>query len=150
MPLSETDKAYIAGLFDGEGCISIGVRKPLIANREKTPQYCMQVKIDMCSESLIRFLHSKIGYGSFYVSKKKNPKHNTSYSLSFSANQSVRLFNDIKEYLILKKQSAILYLEFCSIRSKRLFLRRNMPERQQEIYMEIKKNNRRGTSHSSL
>ena len=68
--MRETDVAYIAGLFDGEGCVSY---KQVMKKRGKHPAYKtwdIRMEISMTEESIIRWVHEVLKVGSF---SKKPP-----------------------------------------------------------------------------
>ena len=64
--INETDKAYIAGLFDGEAHFSI---KQYMKKRgpklKKYPTWDIRIEINMTDSSIIRWVHEVLGCGSF-------------------------------------------------------------------------------------
>ena len=63
--VSESDIAYIAGLFDGEGCVSY---KQIMKRRGKHPAYKtwdIRMEISMTEESIIRWVHEVLKVGTF-------------------------------------------------------------------------------------
>ena len=61
-----TDVAYIAGLFDSEGCITY---KQLIKKRRKDkkayPTWDVRMEINMTDKSIIQWVHETLGVGTF-------------------------------------------------------------------------------------
>ena len=61
-----TDVAYIAGLFDSEGCITY---KQLIKKRRKDkkayPTWDVSMEINMTDKSIIQWVHETLGVGTF-------------------------------------------------------------------------------------
>lgn len=152
--LTETEKAYIAGIIDGEGCIYIAKRSPSIDRREITDRFVMGVAVGMTTISVISWLHNITGIGNLYVSKSYNKKHRDKWTWRLSVNDSCMLLNQIMPYLILKREQSSLFLEIASIRSipkyengKRV---RNNQQRQDEIHMRMKSLNKRGVYGSSI
>ena len=79
--MKETDAAYIAGLFDADGCATY--KKYLCADKRykdekgETKKYWMwniDLEISMTNQSIIRWVHEVLGVGHV----KKKPPHKTS------------------------------------------------------------------------
>ena len=94
--MTEIQKSYLAGLFDGEGYFCIekdgtGLR-PIIG-------------IDMTCEKTIKLVKELVGYG--YVSKKStNPIHKDQWKWRVCY-KNARLFaNELLPYLVTKKDGA--------------------------------------------
>tara|TARA_R100000664_G_scaffold4588_1_gene9173 strand:- start:141 stop:557 length:417 start_codon:yes stop_codon:yes gene_type:complete len=71
--ISETDIAYIAGLFDGEGNIQykryMRRRRPC---EKYYPTWSIRMEVAMTDESTIRYIHEVLGVGT--VGPRKNGK----------------------------------------------------------------------------
>ena len=76
---TETDIAYIAGLFDGEGCFQY---KQYIATKKKhkgpgtrkTKEWRITMEMSMTDESVIRWVHEVLGVGTVRLNiKNKSP-----------------------------------------------------------------------------
>ena len=79
--MKETDAAYIAGLFDADGCATY--KKYLCADKRykdekgKPKKYWMwniDLEISMTNQSIIRWVHEVLGVGHI----RKKPPHKTS------------------------------------------------------------------------
>ncbi len=71
--ISETDKAYIAGLFDGEGSIDFTKRK----EKKKSGTYdCMRIsmEISMTDRSVLVWLHEVLGVGTLSNKPRKGKR----------------------------------------------------------------------------
>ncbi len=69
--MHDVDKAYIAGLFDGEACFSIKQRmKKRKPSLKAYPTWDIRIEINMTDQSVIRWLYEVLGCGSF---SKKPP-----------------------------------------------------------------------------
>ena len=71
--ISETDKAYIAGLFDGEGSIDFTKRK----EKKKSGTYdCMRIsmEISMTDRSVLLWLHEVLGCGTLTNKPRKGKR----------------------------------------------------------------------------
>lgn len=121
LELSETDKAYIAGIVDGEGTIgfskSDGVFDPRLSVANSRPE-------------LLQWVRDKIGYG--FISRKQY------YCNDYAAKP---VLEAIKPYLILKRRHADLVLEFISLRLSRKKWCEAYTARELEIVEEITKLN---------
>ena len=74
--VSESDIAYIAGLFDGEGCVSY---KQIMKRRGKHPAYKtwdIRMEISMTEESIIRWVHEVLGVGTVVKKPRKGLRKN--------------------------------------------------------------------------
>ena len=74
--IAETDKAYIAGLFDGEGCVSYKQYMRKRKGQKKAyPTWQIRLEIAMTDESLLIWLHEVLGVGTVGPRKvKPGPK----------------------------------------------------------------------------
>ena len=81
--IPDTDKAYIAGLFDGEGSIHIK-RAP---EKKRSGTYnCMRIsmEITMTDQSVIRWVHEILGCGTFTKKpRKEKRKDGTKYLMQW-------------------------------------------------------------------
>jgi hypothetical protein len=104
---------YIAGLFDGEGCIIIRKEK----NR-KTPYYGLMVQIQMVGHSLLKTIQKKYGGSVFYVSSKHLTGKKILSHWNISGIRAKKFIIDIEPYLKLKRKQAKVAIkfanEFCS------------------------------------
>ena len=98
--LTETERAYLAGIFDGEGCVGYYKRR---GNRSKY-SYIALVAISQTDFRPIHWLQEKIQFGT--VVTKAGKKH-FEYQWSTNKKSNVYEFLDaIIPYLILKKEQA--------------------------------------------
>ena len=81
--MNETDKAYIAGLFDGEGSIEFKKRK----EKKKSGIYnCIRIsmEISMTDQSVLMWLHEVLGVGTFTNKPRKGLRKNgTKYLMQY-------------------------------------------------------------------
>ena len=77
--LTENDIAYIAGLFDGEGCVQCKQyvttkKKHQGPGRRKTTEWRITLEMSMTDESVIRWVHEVLGVGTVNpIIKNKSP-----------------------------------------------------------------------------
>ena len=68
--VNEIDKAYIAGLFDGEGSVSYYQRKIKRKSEKKAYNFwIIRCEISMTDKDVIEWLHETLGFGSFHERK---------------------------------------------------------------------------------
>ena len=72
--IAETDRAQIAGLFDGEGCVSYKqyMRKRK-HNKKAYPTWQIRLEIAMTDKSLLLWLHEVLNVGTVNVKRYKTP-----------------------------------------------------------------------------
>jgi len=100
--MKKTDYAYIAGLFDGEGCIHISKRK--------SGYYQLRIVVSNTNEMIIRWL----GFAFTGCVWGKKPKGNrrASWTWGVSDRKAEAFLKLIHPYLILKKPEAELAFKF--------------------------------------
>ena len=111
--ISETDKAYIAGIIDGEGCISITRAKR--TNGEYAYQESMSMA--MTNEEAIRTI-SNI-FGGQYFCYQYNTKNKPEYFYKVQSGVLENILQSILPYLKVKKEQAKLALEVRQLRVQR-------------------------------
>lgn len=94
----ETNKAYIAGIIDGEGSIMLSK-----FHKNQYPSPC--VSVASTDVELLLWLKDTIGKGK--IIKKKNynlEKHKNSYTYKMTYNDAIELLKDIEPYLVIPKK----------------------------------------------
>ena len=84
--------AYIAGLIDGEGTITL-TRMHLGENRR------LVVSISNNDVSLLKFVQAKIGAGKITTKKTYSERHACSFAYQISSRQALDLLRQISPYL---------------------------------------------------
>ena len=100
---------YLAGLFDGEGCIRIQKNKWSISCIN--PVYSLRLTINMTDKTVINTIHSMFG-GCLNVSKRPNPKHHTMYNWIIGSKMSYKFLQKIEPFCIVKKEQIKIALQF--------------------------------------
>ena len=126
--------AYLAGIIDGEGCLTIGAgRKGNITN------YNSVIMIASTDEKLIKWLQHNFG-GNYYKSSRVSEKWKQAYIWRYLKKKEIEvLLLAVLPYLIIKRKQAILLLEFV-----RLPRYQETPEKREEIYQKMRLLNKRG------
>lgn len=98
MIMTKTETAYIAGIIDGEGSISL-IRQS--CNQHHSPV----VSVASTDLELLEWLLSTIGSGTVIKKKNYNPsKHKDSYTYTIIRHAAIQLLEDIVPYLIINKK----------------------------------------------
>ncbi len=81
--INDTDKAYIAGLFDGEGSVDFTKRK----EKKRNGTYsCRRIsmEISMTDQSVLMWLHEVLGVGTLTkIPRKGHRKNGTRYLMQY-------------------------------------------------------------------
>ena len=108
--LSETDKAYIAGLFDGEGCICLTKLKTRSKHGGISPEYHLIANITNTYLSVLEWIQM-IFRGNLNL--KLDPKSTKpGYRLEFSTRQAVDFLSTIQPYLKIKLDQCHVALQY--------------------------------------
>ena len=78
LPLTVAEIAYIAGLFDGEGCVTCKLKPTKRKDRgdKVYNQWYIRCEICMTEKDVIEWVHETLGFGWSREKKyKKRPKH---------------------------------------------------------------------------
>ena len=102
---------YLAGLFDGEGCVFVQ-RMDRVGRGVRIPQHMVWARLNMCHRPLIEMLAEQLD-ASIIVHKKdlKNPRHRRAYEVSLYGNKAADFLRSVYEFLVIKKEEARLAIE---------------------------------------
>ena len=107
--MEKTDLAYMAGLFDGEGCIHIAkLRRP---ESKRGCHFGLVATIGMTSEFLLELYRSQFG-GSVYCYPRLKGNRRPCWQWIIRSRQAVAFLKAIRPYLLLKANEADLAIEF--------------------------------------
>lgn len=133
--LSEVEKAYLAGILDGEGCITV--------SKGKYDNRVVQVYVAMCDKQAIDLFHDSFGGCIFYL-VQKNPKWTNSWRWSIKSQRAKLVLLELMPYLRVKRRQAETALEligsFTHIGGRATIAQR---ENQQRLHERIKSLNQR-------
>src|SRR4051812_34266153 len=103
--LSPCDAAYVAGIVDGEGTITL-TRKHRRENRRPV------LSISSTEIALLRFVHAAIGAGRISGKVRSRPNHSPSFAYVITGRQALAVLSQIVRYLrTYKIERARLLLE---------------------------------------
>lgn len=119
---------WAAGLFDGEGCISLIFRKeipqkPTSGNgmrSKRNPHWVIQISLGMSHEASVRRFNSIVGQGKVYErSQVRSPNHQKVYDWIASSQAAEETLKLLAPYLFTKHKQALLALEVRDIQKGR-------------------------------
>lgn len=105
---SVIDRAYIAGLIDGEGCITILRTKSSHCDSYSYPPI---VQVRMCDVEAIDYFAGLVGVNrsnAELYNSQKNANQRPSYTVKATAQKAMDLIADIYPYLHVKRKQAII------------------------------------------
>ena len=98
--MDEVEKAYIAGIIDGEGTVTL-----MKHHRNETPVPFIGIANNHLK--LLIWLKARIG-GNICSKKKRFTHHSDSYVLNIRHDRALGVLNEIKQFLIVKQKQAEL------------------------------------------
>ena len=97
MNLTEIEKAYLAGLFDGEGCVGYYKRMT-----KQVPYHSASLHVCMTDPRPVQWVMDKVSYGKISISYKANSRR-TVYSWQLCNKPQIQeVLEAIRPYLIVK------------------------------------------------
>lgn len=108
--ITDIYKSYVAGFFDGEGCISAQAYYQK-GKYEKYPRITMQINVTQSSIEVLEFIQKVFG-GNIKLHIKESDKWKNCYRLTITGRDKMKFFlESILDYSIVKKDEIILGLE---------------------------------------
>lgn len=134
--LTETEKAYLAGFFDGEGCVGYYKR----ADKSCKFSYVSLVALSQTDFRPILWVSEKVGFGSVIT---KNGKKHIEHQWTTNKRQHVHEFLEaILPYLILKKEQAEILLAHLQVEGFEPFKKGSVTSevvaRRDEVYLKLR------------
>lgn len=116
-PHSIETLAYAAGLFDGEGCVTISLTRPKMqTNRRLTPRYDLQTKISNTHRPILEWMHDNFGgvIITHYPRSKNRDASNwrQAWIWQIKCYPAQKVLELLLPYLKIKREQAILAIEF--------------------------------------
>ncbi len=108
---TKLDIRYVAGLVDGEGCISIYVEKRAPRSGQKRPAVVVHFTVEMTHAGIIQALHEQFGGSIYHRKTSRNPNAKERYCWNISQRSAVPLLKRLLPHLRVKKQQAELALK---------------------------------------
>lgn len=119
--LTEGERAYLAGFFDGEGCVSLTRQR---GRYSISPSYNLRVLIGQAGEKGYKFLDywkTKTGIGNIFEKMKNSDREQVGYNWITCSNDALDLLIAISPYLSLKLDEANLAIQFQSTKKSKTY-----------------------------
>lgn len=107
--VNDTDLAYIAGYFDGEGCVSVWKRRP--AYTCISPRHILNIQISSTDKSGLDWINSRFKGKMLYAHNRTKSNSADSWKWLVSAKRAADILRLILPYLKLKRREAELAIQ---------------------------------------
>lgn len=115
---TELSLPYVAGIVDGEGCISIHVNRSRAARfANQKPRVVMQLAVSNCCERLIDQLWFQFGGTKQKHLDRYNPRARDNWRWCLSEQAACRLVEKLRPYLFVKQKQADLLLKLGQLKA---------------------------------
>jgi hypothetical protein len=132
--MNSEEKAYIAGIIDGEGSIML-----LTFHNNQFPSPC--VSISSTTLELLEWIKNKVQAGTIKGKKNYNTdRHKNSYTYTLRYNDAINLLIDIEPYLVIeskKKRTQLLISQYKNITPRNGRYSEEMLMRKEKFYEEF-------------
>ena len=112
--LTNDEWAYLAGFFDGDGCVSIAKSQTTIS-----PTYALTVIFTQADGPFLEYWQRRTGLGNVYersLKSNRSPRH-PGFQWRMSHKDSIKFLKKIFGHVALKKDQVQLALEFAKLPS---------------------------------
>jgi hypothetical protein len=134
--LKEVEKAYLAGIIDGEGTVTL-------TRQRKNEHPVPSVTVANNSLALLEWIRSLVG-GTIIFKKRRKAHHSDSYAWSIRFDKALRLLAELQPYLIVKRpQTDLILLKYKSVTHRAGKYSPEMLEAKMRLVAEIRKLNKR-------
>src|SRR5690348_6220371 len=118
--IAAPDAHYMAGLFDGEGCIGIYERSVKHSGTGAVSPYIgLVMTVSNTHKEVIRHIKERcggvVGFSMRYPRKRDGSLRRTLYRWSAQSKEAPHILRQIFPYLIVKRDQAALALEFAEL-----------------------------------
>jgi hypothetical protein len=108
------DLVYMAGIFDGEGSVSIDVQSP----NKTRKYYYYSLRIVLINTNLILMEWLVKTFGGSYRARKKIEGRKTCYCWSKFSRQAAEILEQCLPYMKVKRDHVLIFLEFMNTMGK--------------------------------
>ena len=115
--MTRTERAYLAGLIDGEGCISMFWNN---ANDGLNGSTMARLHIAMCDEGILAWVRRRVGSGTSFTRPyvKKNPAWRPLWTIAWTGRSAVAVLRQVLPYLRLKKRQARILIAWVTLSNR--------------------------------
>lgn len=110
--LSDAERAYAAGLIDGEGCIRLTKRGEQGGTGLRVGQYTLTVEVTNTSKAMLDWLMQRFGGSLSYAEESYELNRKAKWHWRVSANKALYALDAIFPYLIVKRTQGKLGRRF--------------------------------------
>lgn len=132
--MTKTELAYLAGVFDGEGCVMLA--------RDGNDTYCLSVKISMCDKPILQKFRKAFG-GSLLRLKRpaSYSKYKAIYMWQISTRKAEAALSQLQPYLIgkLNQVNTALRYQKSIPRSTGNRLTQRERDRRRAVYLKLQR-----------
>lgn len=107
--LMAISKEYIAGFFDGEGNISISPHR--VSEEHKGPYLVLIINITQVDRTPLEHIAALYG-GNIRIHRPANTNWSVVHRWNITARSALKFLEDIVPYLIVKREEALIAIEF--------------------------------------
>jgi hypothetical protein len=126
--MKSTEKAWLAGIIDGEGCIHIRKNSPTERSKHRSVMYSLVLKVSMCHRETIDRIHAIVGLGHVSRSASAKPNHQEAWAWYTQSREAGFVLQAVLPYLVTKGVEANTALQFLNLPSARSGRRLVSPE----------------------
>ena len=101
------DIRYMAGLFDGEGCICLVKQKRVDS---VLPIYSIRCVLSMCDKPFIKSVQAQ--FGGLYTERRGSGPQRNSFALQWCNNRAKPFLEALLPHLIMKREEAVIALDY--------------------------------------
>ncbi len=146
MPMKDTELAYLAGLIDGEGSICISFRRWKKYGEVQTRASLVVYNTDL---RMLTWIKERAGGMIYAINRKGSPDWRPSGHWRASELQAELLIEKLMPFLVIKKDQALVYLEFQKTKlsasaGRKLGVPKAMLEKRLELMKQLKHLNEKG------
>ena len=113
--MSPTERAYVAGIIDGEGWVEFSYRNRLRKDRKGTPTYrtlIVRMEVPQVDGRLIDYLIETTDEGNRDIKRfPKHPTYKDQHRWRLSHHGVYRVLKQVYKYLIVKREKAKLVID---------------------------------------
>lgn len=104
------DWIWLAGLFDGEGCISIVRMGP--SERGKNNRHQLKLTVSMICEKTVKKFHEIVGTGRVVRTSRKGKNCRDQWVWQVESKKARNILERLKPYCLTKNEQLLLGIEF--------------------------------------
>lgn len=146
--LNEIDIAYIAGIIDGEGCVTISRKKDTMFDINKKFHYIAEIYITNTNEDFIKKIKNILGGSNTLLINKGVGNCKKCYQIRWSRQADVyKILTCVRDYLIIKRKNAEIVMKFLDSRLGHNSRTEKYIEYEIDLYTQVREINKKGKTN---